>query len=55
MKGVFSRDKIVEIAKSIPSLYPKSYPYKERDRALFCFLYLTGARVEEVVKGKKES
>ncbi len=25
-----------------------------RDRALFCFLYLTGARVEEVVRGKKE-
>jgi site-specific recombinase XerD len=54
MKGVFGRDKIIEIAKTIPSLYPKSYPYKERDRALFCFLYLTGARVEEVVMGKKK-
>jgi site-specific recombinase XerD len=54
MKGVFSRNKIIEIAKTIPSIYSKSYPYKERDRALFCFLYLTGARVEEVVMGKKK-
>jgi hypothetical protein len=30
MKGVFGRDKIIDIAKSIPYLYPKSYPYKER-------------------------
>jgi site-specific recombinase XerD len=54
VKGVFGREKIIEIAKSIPSLYPKSYPYKERDRALFCFLYLTGARVDEIVEGKKK-
>jgi integrase len=54
VKGVFSREKIVEIAKSIPKLYPTNYPFKERDRALFCFLYLTGARVEEVVRGKKK-
>jgi site-specific recombinase XerD len=54
MNGVFGRDKIIDIAKSIPSLYPKSYPYKEGDRALFCFLYLTGARVEEGVMGKKK-
>lgn len=54
MKGIFSREKIVEIAKSIPKLYQTNYPFKERDRALFCFLYLTGARVEEVVRGKKK-
>jgi integrase len=51
---VFNRSKIREIARQIPNLLPKNYPYKIRDRALFCFLYLTGARVEEIVRGKKE-
>lgn len=50
MEGVFRKHEIIKIANSIPSLTPSNYPYKIRDTALFCLLYLTGARVGEVTK-----
>jgi site-specific recombinase XerD len=50
MEGVFRKHEIVKIAENIPSLTLPNYPYKIRDRALFCLLYLTGARIGEVVK-----
>jgi site-specific recombinase XerD len=51
---VFRRNKIIEVADAIPSLTPSKYPYKIRDRALFCLLYLTGARIGEIVKRVKK-
>jgi site-specific recombinase XerD len=54
MSDVFRRSKIIEIAKEIPSLTKPKYPHKLRDRALFCLLYLTGARIGELVKRLKK-
>lgn len=54
MEDVFKRNKIIEIVKSIPSLTKPKYPYKTRDRSLFCLLYLTGSRIGEVVRRVKK-
>jgi site-specific recombinase XerD len=50
MEGVFRKHEILKVAESIPSLTLPNYPYKVRDRALFCLLYLTGARIGEVTR-----
>jgi site-specific recombinase XerD len=50
MEGVFRKHEITKIADAIPTLTSSNYPYKVRDTALFCLLYLSGARIGEVVK-----
>jgi len=54
MEGVFRKHEIIKVANSIPSLTPSNYPHKVRDRALFCLLYLTGARIGEVARRLKK-
>jgi site-specific recombinase XerD len=59
MEGIFRRHEIIKVAKDIPLLTSKIYKIKDkeqlefygrRDRTLFSLLYLTGARIGEVVK-----
>ena len=64
MSRVFKKYEIVRIAKFMNLITEKTYStknqdklefYKIRDRALFSLLYLTGARIGEVVKRLKKS
>jgi len=63
MSRVFKKYEIVRIAKFVPLITKKIYSmknqdklefYKIRDRALFSLLYLTGARIGEIVKRVKK-
>jgi len=49
MPQVFRKSKIIQVAREIPTLTKQNYPFKIRDRALFSLLYLSGARIGEIV------
>lgn len=64
MSEVFKRNEILAVARDVSSIAEEFYSvkseskiefYKNRDRALFALLYLTGARVGEVVRRVRKS